>query len=79
MNLEILDVVTLEDDNEYVVNSKVEYEGKTYYYLRDINDIQNFKFCYEKEDSMIEFNNTDLSAKLLPLFVEAAKDYLPIN
>ena len=36
--LNIKDIVTLSDDNQYQVISKTEYEGLIYYYIVDIND-----------------------------------------
>ena len=38
MNIEIKDVVTLDDNNEYVVASKTNYEGKTYYMSNQFKD-----------------------------------------
>ena len=32
--IDIKDVLTLDDKNEYVVVSKINYESKIYYYLR---------------------------------------------
>ena len=37
--IEIKDIVTLSDHNEYQVVSKVDYEYRIYYYLIDINEI----------------------------------------
>lgn len=36
MIAEIKDTLVLDDDNEYVVVSKINYENKFYYYLVDI-------------------------------------------
>ena len=44
--MEIKDVLTLEDNNKYVVASKINYEGKEYYYLVDINALSCLKFYY---------------------------------
>ena len=41
MNISIMDVLTLEDKNEYVVVSKVLYEDKNYMFLVDINNNKN--------------------------------------
>ena len=38
MNIDIKDVITLDDNNEYVVVNKVNYNDKNYYYLRDMED-----------------------------------------
>ena len=74
MTINIKDLLLLDDDNEYVVVSKVNYENKNYYYLIDKNDLTNIKFCYEETDKLIELNDKVLTTKLLPLFLEASKD-----
>ena len=71
--IDIRDILTLDDNNEYVVVSKISYEDKIYYYLVDKNKNKNIKFCYEKEDNLVELNDKVLVTKLLPLFLEAAK------
>ena len=71
--IDIRDILTLDDNNEYVVVSKILYEGKIYYYLVDKNKNENIKFCYEKEDNLVELNDKVLVTKLLPLFLDAAK------
>ena len=74
--MEIKDVVTLEDNNKYVVASKINYEGKEYYYLVDINNPSNLMFCYSENDTMVELDDKELTTKLLPLFYEACKDII---
>ena len=71
--IDIRDILTLDDNNEYVVVSKVTYENKIYYYLVDKNNNENLKFCYENTDSLVELNDKVLVTKLLPLFLDAAK------
>ena len=73
MIIDIKDVITLDDDNEYVVVSKVEYEDKIYIYLLDKNTNTNVKFCYQDNDELVELNDKDLVTRLLPLFYETAK------
>ena len=68
--MEIKDVLTLEDNNKYVVASKINYEGKEYYYLVDINNPSNLMFCYNENDTMVELDDKELTTKLLPLFFE---------
>ena len=74
--MEIKDVVILEDNNKYVVASKINYEGKEYYYLVDINNPSNLMFCYSENDTMVELDDKELTTKLLPLFYEACKDII---
>lgn len=73
MTINIKDALTLDDNNEYVVISKINYEGKNYYYLLDKNDKENFKFCYEADEELVEIEDKELNTKLLPLFVEVAQ------
>jgi len=79
MNINIKDVVTLDDDNEYAVASKVNYEGKNYYYLVDINNVTNIMFCYEDKDELVELEDKELTTNLLPLFLEASKDLINLD
>lgn len=74
MIIDIKDAITLDDNNTYVVVSKVEYEGKSYFYLLDEKDNTNLKFCYQDNDELVELNDKELTTKLLPLFYEAAKN-----
>ena len=78
MIINIKDTLTLDDNNEYVVISKINYDNKNYYYLLDKNNTGNPKFCYEDNDELVEINDRDLTAKLLPLFVEAAIDEIDL-
>lgn len=73
MIINIKDTLILDDNNEYVVISKVKYDGKNYYYLLDINNKENFKFCYEDNEELVEIEDKELNTKLLSLFVENAK------
>ncbi len=73
MTIEIKDTLTLDDNNEYVVISKVNYENKNYYYLLDKNNEENVKFCYEDNEDLVEIDDKELTTKLLPLFVEVAQ------
>ena len=76
MNIEIKDVITLDDNNEYVVVSKALFEGKTYYYLVDIDRPNNLMFCYEDNNELVESVNKELNTNLLPLFYEASKNMI---
>ena len=76
MIISIKDTLTLDDNNEYVVVSKVNYENKNYYYLLDKNNNENPLFCYEDNDELVELNDKELITKLLPLFVKVAQEEL---
>ncbi len=75
--MEIKDVITLDDNNEYIIASKVNYDGKNYYYLVDVNKPENLMFCYEDNEDLVELKDKKLTTELLPLFYEASKDLLP--
>jgi len=77
--IEIKDTLTLNDNNEYVVASRVNYNEKIYYYLIDINNNSNIKFCYQDGEELVELNDKKLTTKLLPLFLDVAKKDLNIN
>ncbi len=68
MNINIRDVLTLSDDNKYAVISKAQYENREYFYLIDINNNENMKFCYIEGDELIENNDKELNTKLISLF-----------
>ena len=76
MIINIKDTLTLDDNNEYVVVSKVNSEDKNYFYLIDKNDNSNVKFCYQDNDELVELNDKELVTRLLPLFVENSKGEL---
>ena len=71
MKIDIKDIITLSDDNEYVVVSKTVYQNNTFYYVIDKNNIVNVKFLMEKSEnnSLVEIEDKDLIQILLPLFV----------
>ena len=46
--MEKTNIITLDDDNKYVIVSKVVIKNINYYYLIDINNVKNVKFCREE-------------------------------
>lgn len=74
--IEIKDIVTLSDQNEYQVVSIVDYEYRIYYYLVDINEISNAKFLYKNGDKLTEVEDKELVNKLLAMFYEQIKDII---
>ncbi len=76
MNINIKDIITLEDDKDYIVASKVNHNNRVFYYLINLNDNNVVKFCYQEAYSLKEFNDTSLLTELTPLFVDAAKEAL---
>ncbi len=76
MIINIKDILTLDDNNEYVVISKVKHNNKDYYYLIDKNNNKNIKFCYGDNDELVEIENKELITLLLPLFVNSISEEL---
>ena len=76
MNIDIKDIITLSNDNSYVVASKTNYQDGIYYYLIDKDNHENIKFCVEnsKNSSLIEVEDTNLIQQLLPLFVKSSSE-----
>lgn len=70
MNINIKDVLTLDDNNKYVVVSKVNYEDDTYFYLININTQKDFKILRlnKENNKLAEFDNQELIKILIPLF-----------
>lgn len=67
MTSNIKDILVLDDNNEYVVVSKIQC-----YYLLDKNNNVNAKFGYEINEEFVEIEDKELITKLIPLFLEAA-------
>jgi hypothetical protein len=78
--IDIKDVITLNDNNEYAVCSKTKFQDEEYLYLIDINNNENFKFGLIKQNgesiNIIELENQQLIQQLLPLFFENSKHLL---
>ena len=70
MDIKKNDILTLEDNNEYVVVSKVTYDDANYLYIVDLNDVKNIKFVKENNDEVLEISDKDLISELIPLFIE---------
>ena len=83
MNIEYQDIITLDDNNKYVVASKVNYNNSTYVYLVDINNTTNYKFAeLEKNSTLLELDDEidkELIKHLIPLFYKNSKDDIKIN
>ncbi len=76
MLINIKDILVLDDNKEYVVVSKINYNDIEYYYLIDKNDNSNIRFCYFNNFELIELNDEKLIAKLLPLFLKVTTQKL---
>ena len=77
--MKIKDVITLDDNNKYVITSKVNYKEINYYYLTNINNPDELLFCYEDNNDLVEITDKNITTKLLPLFFKASEDYFNNN
>lgn len=77
MEIKRKSILTLDDDNEYIVVDVVKYNGSKYMYLVDIHNNANIKFVELENDgslSIIEHIEKELISKLIPLFYKGCKD-----
>lgn len=79
MKLEVNKIVTLGNNEEYLIIDKVEKDGKEYYYIAEVNDDgtdikDNYKIVYANyKDGDIfleEVLGEDKLKAILPLFVK---------
>ncbi len=63
--MDITDILSLSDGNEYMIASKAEYDYKIYLCLVDINNNQNVKFCYLDNDEVVLVKKESLSQTLV--------------
>ena len=76
MNINVKDTLLLNDKNEYVVASKGVINSINYYYLVDINNNSNIKFCEENNNELIEIENQEIIKNLISLFASEAENIL---
>ncbi len=74
--IDIKDIITLDDNCEYVVSSKAEYGNKQYFILTNINNNEDIKICYLDDDDMVLVTDNNTFSKLLPLFYKNVKETL---
>lgn len=67
--LEQGEILTLEDDKDYVVVATTKLNEITYVYLMNTIDYSNFMFCsYDEVDGLYEVEDNDLLDKLIKIF-----------
>lgn len=78
MDIEKYCIVTLEDDKEYVVVSKINYDSNDYVYLVGVEDNKNIKICKEEKGissvKLIDVDNKELFNNIVPLFYNDVKE-----
>jgi hypothetical protein len=71
------DLLTLEDNKEYVVAATTAIEGIVYVYLIDQNDYSNFMFCsYDQTDGLYEVEDPDLLQSLIKTFTKQLTKFI---
>ncbi len=73
-NIEVQDVITLDDDKEYVVAGKAVYDNVNYLHLVNIEDF-SVKFAALSDDKVIILKNKEdrnLIDELTPQFLDSA-------
>ena len=67
--LEQGEILTLEDDKEYVVVSSVVLDNINYVYMIEANNFANVMFCkYDNVDGLYEVDDPDLIKELIKMF-----------
>lgn len=79
MKINIQDIIKLNDNNEYVVVSKVLIQNREYICIIDINDHTNMKYAEIKKEyiNIINESEKELLDILIPLFYK--NSYNKIN
>lgn len=74
MNIDIKDIITLNNDQKYIVASKTNYQSKVYYLLVNEKDSSDVKFCYKKgtNNALIESTDTNINQAIYPLFANTS-------
>ena len=67
--IDIKDVITLDDNDKYMVVSKANYNNDTYFYIMDIFDNKEIKILRLNENNKLsEFDDQNIVQDLFPLF-----------
>ncbi len=77
MKIKLKSILTLDDNNEYMVVSSVEYNNSCYVYLVDIHNHINMKFAEIMSDGsllIINSSERELIDKLIPLFYNNVRE-----
>lgn len=58
MNINVGNVIVLDNDNEYVVAAKSNFNGKDYLYIIN-SDLKEVMFCYIDNDEIVRVDDSD--------------------
>ncbi len=53
-------ILTLDNNEKYVIVCSCKYENTDYVYIVDLNDEQNTKICIYKDNTVIEVTDEDV-------------------
>ena len=79
MKVEVNNIVTLDNDADYLVTNKLDYENNTYFAICNLNDDKDLKIVRQEGNELVEFFDFDLLTKLVCLFDSQNKMNSEIN
>lgn len=68
MKVEVNNIVTLDNDADYLVINKLDYENNTYFAMCNLNDDKDLKIVRQEGNELVEFFDFELLTKLVCLF-----------
>ena len=74
--LEYGDIVTLEDDKQYVVASTCQYQDVFYVYVVNIEDAVDCILAELRNDELIRVEDTTLFSEVMPLILDNVDESL---
>lgn len=72
--LEFGDIVTLENDEEYLVASSCEYQSEIYIYLVNMKNSADCILAIVKNDELEQVIDVDVFNKVIPLILDNANE-----
>ena len=79
MKVEVNNIVTLDNDADYLVTNKLDYENNTYFAMCNLNDDKDLKIVRKEGNELVEFFDFELLTKLVCLFDSQNKMNSEIN
>ena len=79
MKVEVNNIVTLDNDADYLVTNKLDYENNTYFAMCNLNDDKDLKIVRQEGNKLVEFFDFELLTKLVCLFDSQNKMNSEIN
>jgi len=67
MSIELKDILTLDNNKEYVVLAKTIYNNLEYYYMMELKNRDEIKFCYLDGEDLVESLDKELNTTLLQM------------